>query len=78
MLGVHAELWANKIGRFQQNKFPTEGSVARTLAIGLRLPYRKQPSCLRDPIPKDTNKLVLNSHSLYVPCLCPTDSRAEL
>lgn len=33
MLDVHVELWANRIVRFQQKKFPTEGGVASVLAI---------------------------------------------
>lgn len=33
MLDVHVDLWAKRILRFQQNKFPTEGAVATVLAI---------------------------------------------
>lgn len=52
MLGVHLKLWAKRIVRFQQNKFPTEGAVAISLKLRLLLPCRKPPSCLRDVTPK--------------------------
>ena len=41
MLDVHVELWANRIVKFQQKKFPTADAVASIFAVRISAAIQK-------------------------------------